>query len=326
MRVLFVTNMWPSPEKPWHGTFVAALKDGLELVGVEVDVLEIRGWERRSAYLRTGAWVAALNARGIPHDLVHAHYGHSGVVARMQLRAPLVLSYCGDDLLGTVAADGGRTRRSLVEASVFRQLSRVCRATITRTRAMQERLPLRARGRDFIVPSPVDLARFQPGSRDGARRSIGWPEDEQVALFVGDPAVAAKNFPLAQEAARLAAQERPGLRLEIASNVPHDEMPVLLRAADALLFTSRSEGSPNAVKEAMAAELPIVSTPVGDVSERLDGVDGCVVKPPSAAALAQGLLEVLGQRVPAARAAVEPLGLEPTGRRVRDVYEFALGR
>ena len=50
-----------------------------------------------------------------------------------------------------------------------------------------------------------------------------------------------------------------------------------MNAADCLLLTSWSEGSPNVIKEAMACNCPIVTTDVGDVNERLDGLDGCYV-------------------------------------------------
>jgi glycosyltransferase involved in cell wall biosynthesis len=58
-------------------------------------------------------------------------------------------------------------------------------------------------------------------------------------------------------------------------SVPHDDIPVYMNACDALVFTSMQEGSPNVVKEALACNLPVVSVDVGDVSERLRGVDNC---------------------------------------------------
>jgi glycosyltransferase involved in cell wall biosynthesis len=57
--------------------------------------------------------------------------------------------------------------------------------------------------------------------------------------------------------------------------VPHEEVPLHMSAGDALVFTSRQEGSPNVVKEALACNLPVVSVRVADVPERLRGVVGC---------------------------------------------------
>src|SRR5205823_10941804 len=103
------------------------------------------------------------------------HYGPSGVVARLQVRAPLVVSYCGGDLLGTNDGRGGLTPRSRIEAAVFRQLARVASATITKSRQMEERLPARLRTRNRVIPSGVDVERFAPIPKPDARRKLGWP-------------------------------------------------------------------------------------------------------------------------------------------------------
>ena len=100
-----------------------------------------------------------------------------------------------------------------------------------------------------------------------------------------------------------------------------------MSAADVLLLTSRSEGSPGAVKEAMACELPVVSVAVGDVPALLDGVDGCHVCAADAGALAAALeLALAHGRSPAARAAVAGFDVGPTARRVISIYEHVLGR
>ena len=101
----------------------------------------------------------------------------------------------------------------------------------------------------------------------------------------------------------------------------------MMSAADALLVTSRAEGSPNVVKEAMASELPVVSTPVGDVAERLGGVAGCHVRPAEPDLLAEAVVAALRNgRSPQARRAVASLSTEAVARRVLAVYERVLGR
>ena len=135
MRVLFVTNLWPDEVRPWHGIFVKTQADSLRELGVDVDVLPIRGYASRSAYGRAALRCLRLKPRS-GYDVVHAHYGHSAMAARMQVRSPLLISYCGDDLLSTPDGQGGSTARSRVEAALFAQLSRVAAATITKSEEM----------------------------------------------------------------------------------------------------------------------------------------------------------------------------------------------
>src|SRR5437764_3288088 len=102
-------------------------------------------------------------------------------------------------------------------------------------------------------------------------------------------------------------------------------MPRVHSADDAMLFTSRSDGSPNVVKEAMATELPVVSTRTGDVAERIGGLPGCHVGNPDADELAAALLAAVEHGpVPEARAAVASLSLSTIAHRIISVYERVL--
>src|SRR4051794_3627580 len=102
--------MWPDEQRPWYGTFVKTQAESLRSLGVEVDVLPIKGYAARGAYV-TAARELRDMTREQRYDVVHAHYGHSAAVARLQRTAPLVISYCGDDVLGTPDASGGMTAR-----------------------------------------------------------------------------------------------------------------------------------------------------------------------------------------------------------------------
>jgi glycosyltransferase involved in cell wall biosynthesis len=55
-------------------------------------------------------------------------------------------------------------------------------------------------------------------------------------------------------------------------DVAPEIIPIMMNAADCLLLTSDSEGSPTVVQEALACSLPVVSVDVGDVRQRLEGV------------------------------------------------------
>lgn len=323
MRVLYVTNMWPDEVRPWYGSFVHSQARSLENAGIELDVLAIRGYVTDWEYARGAAQALARNF-GDGYDVIHAHYALSAIIARLNARAPLVISYCGDDLLGTPDAKrpSRMTWRSRVLAEAFAQLARVARATITKSEEMERHLPRQLRSRNHVIPNGVDLDFFAPGNLSAARQRLGWDPEEKVALFVGNPDEPRKNHRLAVAACALARLRCPELRLRTAWAVAPTEIPVWMSAADALILPSWSEGSPNAVKEAMACELPVLATPVGDVPERLRGVPGCWVVPRSESAFADALIGAVHHgRSPAARAAIAEVGLDRVAQRVAAVYE-----
>jgi glycosyltransferase involved in cell wall biosynthesis len=125
-----------------------------------------------------------------------------------------------------------------------------------------------------VMPSGIDLELFRPEPQEAARRGLGLSGDERLVLFVGNPELARKRYGLAQEVVAIVNRTIP-TRLVVGWELPHAKIAALMNACDALLCTSMQEGSPNAVKEALACNLPVVSVPVGDVALRLHGLAGC---------------------------------------------------
>ncbi|HWH94044.1 MAG TPA: glycosyltransferase [Baekduia sp.] len=322
-EVLFITNMWPDDERPYYGSFIHSQAVSLARADVAVDVLYLRGYLGPQVYARAMA-VAPRVARRRPYDIVHVHYGHTGAACLGVTRRPLVLSFCGADVIG-MQREYGITVKSRVEADVFRWLGLAASATITKSAEMERALPRMLRARNHILSNGVDLEAFAPRPRSAARAALGWEQQGKVMLFLGNPDDPRKNVDLARRAAALVAERVPGARLHEAWAIAPTDVPTYLSAADCLVFPSRGEGSPNAVKEAMACELPIVATPVGDVPERLAGVEHCWVRDPTPEAFADALvLALAADRAPAARRAVESLGLQRVARQLMGIYDQAL--
>jgi glycosyltransferase involved in cell wall biosynthesis len=120
---------------------------------------------------------------------------------------------------------------------------------------------------------------------------------------------------------------RSGIPAEIhqLQGVPHDEVPIWLNASDILILTSLHEGSPNVIKEALACNLPIISVDVGDVRERVDGIEGCYLALPNPEDLAAKLRLVhSGPRQVAGRIKMQELSLRRIALALRDFYEELL--
>jgi glycosyltransferase involved in cell wall biosynthesis len=139
----------------------------------------------------------------------------------------------------------------------------------------------------------VDMTRFDRVPRHEARRALGLRSDARVVLFVGNPEFRVKRFALAQDAVAKVCLELESVQLIPVYGRTHDDVALFMNAADALVLTSHSEGSPTVVKEAMACGLPVVSVDVGDVREQLDGVRPSYICESTAGSLAHALIKIL---------------------------------
>ena len=320
-RVLVVTNMWPHPEDPDYGIFIKRQVDSLIAAGLRCDVLFIHGYRSARAYGQAIRRLYAANWRRPPYALVHGHGGETAIPLRFYTRGPVLVSYCGSDLLGSPRADGTIPPSHRLRRSLLRQHSRFLSATLTKSTQMQEVLPPGLRDRNVVVPNGVDMELFAPIERDVARARLGWDRQERIVLFAADPEVERKRHWLAKGACDLAAQEIGNMRLHVANRVPPSEMPVLMSAADCLLVTSSIEGSPNVVKEALMCDLPVVSTDVGDARELLAGAKPSWVCPDRPDALSRALVQCLADpRRSNGREVSTRLGLDPVAERVLALY------
>ncbi len=194
-------------------------------------------------------------------DLVHAQFGYSGFTCALAGCKPLVVS-----LMGT---DYRLEKASSILTRIFAKFFWDC--TIVKSKKMYDALKLdKAR----IIPNGIDFSRFKVIDREIARRQVGFNSSAHV-LWVSDPERKEKNFDLAREA--LAHLDTEDVELTVVNNVELDQVPFYYYAADVLLVTSKWEGSPNVVKEAMACSLPIVSTDVGDVTNTINDTNGCYI-------------------------------------------------
>jgi len=324
MKVLVVTNMWPSAERPHWGAFVKSQADSLAALGCENTLYEIRGYHSSLDYLRAMGEIPRV-ARECGADVVHAHYGLSGAAAT-RVRAPLVVSFCGDDLLGRPDARGRLTLGSRALIPVSRHAARRADAVIVKSEEMR-----RAIGHVpgvNVIPNGVDLARFAPEPRAAARAALGWPDAGHVLLFAADPHEERKNWPLAEGARAALTARGLDVRLEAVYGRPQADMVRAMNAADLLLLPSFHEGSPNVVKEAMAVGLPVVAAPVGDCAERLRDVAPSWVVERTVGAFADAAAAALAdaRRSNGRDVIARTLSLEAVAKQVLAVYEQARAR
>lgn len=321
-RVLVVTNMWPSAERPAFGSFVAAQVDSIRALGVEAEVMLVPGFRGVGAYFSHAPAVARRAARWRA-DVIHAHYGLTGWTASW-CGLPLITSFCGDDLLGAATPAGGLTLRSRVAVRLSRWAARRSTAIICKSENLRRALPRAAdRARAHVLPNGVDLARFHPGPRGAARARLALPADAPLVLFPHSPLqFHQKRFGLARAAIAQLRHEMPTVRLLEVSGVPPGAMPDWYRAADCLLLTSRTEGSPNTVKEALACGLPVVGVDAGDVAHWVSHPGAGEIVAADPAAIAAGLRRVLTRGARFDPAPIEAdLDQRAVARRLIEIYQ-----
>ncbi|HET7602686.1 MAG TPA: glycosyltransferase [Gemmatimonadales bacterium] len=322
--MLVVTNMWPRADRPSYGSFVAAEAKALAEAGVDVHVHVIAGDTNPLSYATDIASIRR-QARSGCFDIVHAHYGLAGWTASWQ-PLPLVVSFCGTDLLGGHAERGARALIARLATRMSWVAARRARVIICKSEALRARLPrAEDRERAVVLANGVNLSLFAPGDRDAARRRLGWSLDEPIVLFPYDPARQVKRYALAAAAVAEGRRRVSDARLVTVANVPQQQMPDFYRAADCLLVTSRYEGSPNTVKEALACGLPVVSVDVGDARAWTTRVQGCSIVAAEPGPLGAAVADVLSRRDRLNPGAIRPLlDQRTTTARLVECYRSAL--
>lgn len=285
MQVLVVTNMYPTAEQPAFGTFVYDQVEALRKAGVAIDVVFINGRKSKLSYV-TGVfrfWWRLLTKR---YDIVHAHYAISGFVARLQFLHPVLVTYHGAEVL-----DHAPTWLRFLSRRGTQMFDRIIVVN------QREKDHILGNGTKVeVIPCGVDLSDFRPLPQAEARSTLGLQMDKPLVLWAGEYWQSEKRFELVQESMDVLKTHYPEAELVLVSGRPHSVIPIYMSACDALVLTSRSEGSPMVVKEAMACNLPIVSTDVGDVAEVIAGVEECYLVEPDPADVAEKLEWVLRKR------------------------------
>lgn len=265
MRVLFVASY----NKGYFAPFIVEQAKSIEKAGVDVGFFGLEG-HGISGYLKSLPSLKKKISEFRP-DIIHAHYGLSGLLANLQRRVPVVTTYHGSDINEDKVLRFSKIAMRLSAFNVFVSQKNVDKAG--------------AKKKFALIPCGVNLDNFEMQDKDVAREKVGWDKDAKKVLFAGAFDNAVKNSKLAIEAI----SKLHGVELVEMKGYTREQVAALMFASDAFLMTSFTEGSPQVVKEAMVCGCPIVSVDVGDVADVTKGVDGCHIAERDADDVAQKL-------------------------------------
>jgi glycosyltransferase involved in cell wall biosynthesis len=289
--------MYPGPDAPDLGTFVAELEAGLAARGHELAraVVDRRGGRMRHAAL---AYDVVTAARRFRPDVVYAHFlVPAGLLATLAGRAPAVVTAHGQDVAN---AERSSLVRAATRLTVRRAAGVVAVSGWLRTRL--EAVVPEARGRVDVIDCGVDLVRFAPRAADAARTEVGWHPDGSGFVCAGALTERKNVHRLARAFERRgegglafvgdgplrdARAGRPGITLGGA--LPHDEIASWLAAADVVCQPSLVEPFGLSTLEALACGRSVVATRVGGPPEFVVPGAGVLVDPQDEDALVDAL-------------------------------------
>jgi teichuronic acid biosynthesis glycosyltransferase TuaC len=259
MRVLFISrgNKFGDP-----GVVAANQLESLRrYTELKIDYLPVMG-KGITGYLKS---VRVINKkiREYNYDVVHANYSFCGYIAALASSKPLVVSLMGSD-----------TQHNGLFSAITRYFVRhKWKRTIVKSESMK--IDLGISKNVEVIPNGVDVDKITAISFEEALEFSEFNKDLINIVFIGNPNRYSKNGALAT--AVVNEVKVPALKLHFIYDLPHRDSLKYIKSADVVLMTSRYEGSPNTIKEAMACNIPIVSTDVGDVRYLLAGLNGCYV-------------------------------------------------
>lgn len=256
--------------------FIREQVEALREQGCECEYYHIKG-KGMMGYLRAIPGLRRKIREWKP-DVVHAHYGLSCLVANLATRrVPVVSTYHGSDINVKSVRRFSKMAMWLSAWNVF-----VSKRNMALAGAVEGK-------KCSLIPCGISLSEDQLQTREEARKALGWKADEKKVLFAGafdndvkDPelamdAIASLNDKMSRDKSLNESLALNDVELVELKGYTRQQVNTFMCAVDCLLMTSKTEGSPQVIKEAMACGCPIVSVDVGDVVERTEGVEGCFV-------------------------------------------------
>lgn len=239
-------------------SFVTEQAEKLKNEGCEVEYFGIVGKGFKGYYSNRKAYIQKI--REVKPDIVHAHGGLSGLFAVLQREVPVVITFHNGEILAptlNLLSSIGATRAKHVVyvAEHIRQLSYYKAKKYT------------------IIPCGINLSDCNITPFNEARKALGFEQDKKYILFGGAFENLRKNYPLLKEAVSLLPNKDDIVCLEM-KGLSRAECTLRMCACDLFALPTKSEGSPQALKEAMACNCPIVATDVADIKHLLGDLEG----------------------------------------------------
>ncbi len=331
MKVLSVTNMYPTRERPYYGIFVKEFDDALQGIGVEVESFFTDVSGGRDAYLSDIPRLRRVLAGG-RFDIIQAHHTYS----LYQVKSAQKLGHTGLPVVFTIhegeslRPDHVRDEKSdwLKKLIYLKKPKQLALGLATFVVSVNEAIPV-ALGyqKPFeVIPPGVDLELFSPHDRRQCRERLGLPAKGPLILFPADPKNPFKGYKYIEDSL---GSLPPDVEVVTGGDISREDMPRYMSAANVVVQISEFEASPMVVKEAMAVNVPMVTTTAGDAGEIIGDTPGyfiCSSNTEDVAAKIRQALEFEGRVKGRERILELGLSLEQVARRYLRIYNRLTSR
>ena len=268
MKVLVVASY----NKNRYAPFIVEQAEALQGAGCEIEWFGVQG-KGIKGYIKE---IPRLRdkIREFQPDVIHAHYGLSCLLANLATRrVPVVSTYHGSDI-------------NLTKVRPFSEIAMwLSRWNIFVSKRNMELVGAVEGNKYSLIPCGINLPKPWAELKDKSVEQLTlnqWVEGvlskgKKHVLFAGAFDNEVKDPELAKQAIEDLRFKISNIELVELKGFNRDQVNALMYNCDAFLMTSKTEGSPQVIKEAMACGCPIVSVDVGDVQERVEGMEGCYV-------------------------------------------------
>lgn len=293
--------------------FIYEQVESLKKLDVEVDVFLIN--QKGMAGYLSKAMGLREHLKKKQYDIIHAHYGLSGIVPLFVRKQKKIITYHGSDIHLPI-----NNLLSTIIGLFFN-------GRIFVSDALRKKILYSPSSMNVTIPCGVNFDLFFPKDKIEARRTVGLMNDKRYVLFPSNKNNYVKNYPLAQSAVEILQRKNINVLLLELSGYSREGVNELLNAVDAVVMTSFTEGSPQIIKEAMAVNKPIVSVIVGDVKQIAEGIPELFLVERDASAVAEGLEKALVWRgTPGGREKIITMDNKIISRHIKAFYEKIIKR
>jgi teichuronic acid biosynthesis glycosyltransferase TuaC len=267
MKVLHITNNYPTPNLPIFGIFVKEQIDSLTDIGIDNKVFFVNGYEKGKLEYFKGVLKLRKYLVKNEYDLVHCHHVLTGLMFLLTMRfkrTPRVISFQNDP----------KNEHGLM---LFRIIKQFFNVLIFKNNS--DLIP-KLNGKGFYLPNGVNTDFFKPIDKKVAKEKLKLDINKNYILFISSFLIRKqKRIDRFDETMRILKKLYPQYNFEELKlvNKGREYMPLYFNASSVHLLTSDFEGSPNSVKESLCCNTPVVATNVGNIKEMIEGSGNCYV-------------------------------------------------